>query len=405
MPFDPFVGQRPGFVGVGVAPTRHATAPIEVGNLAEGSMPQSTNLGSGGGTRTDRAPFALLRDVRSIQFAYHNNVLAFDGSTGTPNAFTIKVALELPTGEILPVFFGGTRSKAMAQGVEAVSDELVRDLPKGGGYFVRTAITVAANGSWPGSHRILPGYNRYGAAAGDQADSTNVDQFQTPSYPFCPTAIMGVPQAALVRTANVLLVADSIGAGLYQDSLNIQDSGDLGGYGDALTRARIPHVRWATGGARQEWVAQNIALIQRLATRARATHVFTNLSINSRSSTAGAWIATTRAMWDALATLGLPVIQTTIMPMASSTDNFATLGNQTPDATNPFRVELNNYIMTQPHSALCGVIPAHRAVEFDPDAGTGIWRVGMTGDGTHPGGDGHRALSDFVLPLIQQRIF
>lgn len=405
MPFDPFVGQRPGFVGVGVAPTRHATAPIQVGNLAEGSMPQSTKLGSGGGTRTDRAPFTLLRDVRSIQFAYHNNVLAFDGSTGTPNAFTIKVALELPTGEIVPVTFNGSRSQAIAQGVEVVSDEINRNLLKGGGYFVRTAITVAANGSWPGSHRVLPGYNRYGAAAGDQADSTNVDQFQTPSYAFCPTAILGVPTTALMRTANVLLVADSIGGGLYTGGMNVQDSGDLGGYSDGLTRAKIPHVRWASGGSRQEWVAQNIDIIRRLASRARATHVLTNLSINNRSSVPGAWIGTTKAMWDALATLGLPVIQTTIMPQASSTDDFATLDNQTPDSTTPYRVELNNYIMTQPHSALGGVIDVHRAVEFDPDSGVGRWKPRFTGDGGHPNDVGHAALSDYLATHLPSRIF
>lgn len=405
MPFDPFVGQRPGFVGVGVAPTRHATSPIEVGNLAEGSMPQSTNLGAAGGTRTDRAPFTLSRDVRSIQFAYHNNVLAFDGSSGTPNAFTIKVALELPTGEIVPVTFNGSRSQAIAQGVEVASDEINRNLLQGGGYFVRTAITVAANGSWPGSQRILPGYNRYGAAAGDQADSANIDQFQTSTYAFCPSAILGVPTTALMRTANVLLVADSIGAGLYTNYMNILDSGDLGGYSDGLTRAKIPHVRWTTGGARQEWVAPNIGIIRRLASRARATHVLTNMSINNRTSDAGAWIGSTKAMWDALGTLDLPIVQTTIMPFAYTTDGYATTENQIPDWSNPYRVELNNYIMTQPHPALCGVIDVHRAVEFDPDSGSGRWKPGFTGDGLHPNDVGHAALSDYLVAHLPSRIF
>jgi hypothetical protein len=84
-----------------------------------------------------------------------------------PNAVTINAAVELPTGEILPLTFNGSSSISMTYGV-LISDPVW--IPKSDGYFVHvlSCLTVANSSLHiPGSIRGLSATNRENLGLGE----------------------------------------------------------------------------------------------------------------------------------------------------------------------------------------------------------------------------------------------
>lgn len=103
------------------------------------------------------------------------------------------------------------------------------------------------------------------------------------------------------------------------------------------------------------------------------------------------------AAWQQVASLGIKVIAVPFTPVTTSTDKWATLGNQTPVA-NTTRQTLNAWIKTLP-APLYGVIDFTAHVE-DATGGspTGKWKVDgtdlkFTGDGTNPSAYAHSLMA------------
>jgi lysophospholipase L1-like esterase len=88
--------------------------------------------------------------------------------------------------------------------------------------------------------------------------------------------------------------------------------------------------------------------------------------------------------------MGLPVFQNTITPSTTSTDSWATTGNQTPESSNAVRVQVNDWIRTVP-SPLSGYFEIADLAETARNSG--IWKAGYTSDGLHPNATGHSALA------------
>jgi lysophospholipase L1-like esterase len=98
---------------------------------------------------------------------------------------------------------------------------------------------------------------------------------------------------------------------------------------------------------------------------------------------------------------GLKVYWTTLAPLSTSTDVWATIANQT--AKFPLvRAEINNWLRGGADGYIDGCIDSGAAVEEGTD--TGIWKVGhvLTSDnlGIHPNHVGHPAMAQPVLQAI-----
>lgn len=385
--------QRARAVGAGLV---GAQPPLfQVANLSEASLPHE----SAPNPKTDRTPFRLLRDVDGIAFAYQNDSVHFDGTIYGYEPFTVKPTLELADGTLIPVTFKGARSVTIQTGEEVVSDIIPRRLLKGR-YWHRAYLS--SNGTrWPCSQGI--GTAGAGAASfwGDAADSHGASDFTVESLIFTPSAILGTPLGS--AGSRVLLLGDSITAGFLESNHRVDAYGDLGGYGRGLSLAGIPHTKISVAGMRQTFpqTPSFLELIKRVAKTNRSTHLFTNLSIYSANYNLTEWKQQGMAMWDALAQVGLPIIQGTIGPWSNSTDNWATVENQTATALAPQIASYNAWMLAKPHSALMAVIDTNPAIEYSP--GTSLWKPGTAFDALHPNETGHAALGlrvrDQILAL------
>jgi len=153
-----------------------------------------------------------------------------------------------------------------------------------------------------------------------------------------------------------------------------------------------------------------------LAVAAGATHVVVTLGIGdiSSSQTSTQLINSLRAMWGGWAGIGVKPLAATILPYTTSTDSWATVGNQTPHANSAAIVTVNTYIRTAPEP-LAGYIESAWAVESAPDSQK--WKAPLyTNDGLHPGVPGTDittarnalisavSLSSFAVPLASDEL-
>lgn len=108
--------------------------------------------------------------------------------------------------------------------------------------------------------------------------------------------------------------------------------------------------------------------------------------------------------WKAAKMRGLKVYQTTILPRTTSTDGWATAGNQTPVndrhglGSTSMRAILNAWIRTLSSPHLDGYIEIANIVEPQQDAG--VWLPGTTKDGIHPERATHEQMAAATLAVI-----
>lgn len=122
-----------------------------------------------------------------------------------------------------------------------------------------------------------------------------------------------------------------------------------------------------------------------LAVAAGATHVVVTLGIGdiSASQTATELKNSLRAIWGNWAGIGVKPLAATILPYTTSTDSWATVGNQTAHANSAAIVTVNTYIRTSPEP-LVGYIESAWTVESAHDSQK--WAAPLyTSDGLHPG--------------------
>jgi lysophospholipase L1-like esterase len=102
-----------------------------------------------------------------------------------------------------------------------------------------------------------------------------------------------------------------------------------------------------------------------------------------------------QTVWAMLAAHGVTdIFQTTITPVTTSTDAWATVVNQTATATNGVRVSVNDWLRSKP-AGITGILEVADLAETARNSG--IWKAGFTADGTHPNVTGHAALA--AVPL------
>lgn len=230
----------------------------------------------------------------------------------------------------------------------------------------------------------------------------------------CPLALVGIPDNT--QQHSVCIYGDSIAFG--QGDI----SGDANGNSGYIERALNRNLPWATtsrsGNAYAKNAGRNYGQVNFASNY--CTDIIINLGINDFTSL-GLSLAVTQAYaiaeWTALSVNGSRIWLPTLTPRSTSSDGWATLGNQTTDANNANRVAWNNWVRdgapilngvaAATGSSATGTIrignSAHPVKGYFETADlaesardSGKWRVdlgALTTDGIHPNDLGHATIA------------
>ncbi len=330
-------------------------------------------------------------DCRAIRLVYSN----FYNNAGTDaaglNPITIKAAVRLASGTIVPVYFRGQRTTVVQPGGIVVSDPLGLSFAQGIGIHTRTCVTVFSGEVWPTGVTTNSSEGE-GVVDSDMVDSGSLTASVTKAY--CPYMVLGEPSEA--TTSPVLLaIGDSITVG-YGDTFGTTDSY---GWVRRAFETEMSVLNLAVSGSAVA-SAQTVDQLQRrlmLADLAGCDKAIVMYGRNDLSIPATAGQVQTRLenLYAVLAARGLAVYGATVTPDATSSDGYATVENQTTSSFNAARITLNTWIRTVP-SPLAGVFDFADAVESARNSG--FWKVGHTADGTHPDDTGYTAMAAIITP-------
>lgn len=356
---------------------------------------------------TYRSRHVASADCSQIQLVYGNP---------TTNVLNVTASIEDQTSNIHPLTFGGGQQQVTMPANDAnyrnlsvlVSDPLPIYIPKGTTFYVRTFVSTAST-----SDTIPVGLGLYdltyngnanqeGSVSGDQTGNSGSITGLTTAYGFTPIAIVGEissPQPSIV------IYGDSISCGAYDVDPITGQSGDYGFIVRALESAGISY-------SLNGWGGEKVSIVQHGTIRhlpdQYATHAVVNYGINDIANNES--LSTIQndlvAFWKYLAASGIKVYACTLTPWTTSTDNWATTANQTPEANtgpNSTRTQLNDWIRTTP-APLSGYFEMADVVETSRNSG--IWQVGYTdgngANGLHPNPAGNAAMAAAIPTSVFQ---
>jgi lysophospholipase L1-like esterase len=331
--------------------------------------------------------FTVWDECSGLKLVYANHQTTTTGDVANPDTITIKASIDLGGGVLIPVRFSGKKTIDIDGGGFVTSDEIGINLTKGSTFFVRTYVSVAAGKKWvKGSSSWINGEGKHQAADVTEGGALNIVADNGGYYK--PIAIMGRTSVKKPTTKSALLVGDSIMWGTG-DSTTPRD---YIGY----TQTALYNKRPLVVIARPSETAQGFNVVTnrmfRMQMIKHCGFVVSNYGINDiRASRTLAQVQNDLlAIWNMFNKMGLPVFQNTITPSTTSTDSWATTGNQTPESSNAVRVQVNDWIRTVP-SPLSGYFEIADLAETARNSG--IWKAGYTSDGLHPNATGHSALA------------
>lgn len=240
-----------------------------------------------------------------------------------------------------PVSFSGqsaTRAITIAPGAQVVSEPFAVQITKGDLFAVSTlVIPTGGTGVWPTGFIALsggtpsvtaPDWMKAGATdfAATPPTTTTTDQ----AVCFHPVAVLGRPAKNAPRTC-VAMIGDSITAGQGDASVTNPLLPDPGGW-QARLFATYPNHRIArTSDLVAYWVDGRQRAHKRVAQAAGCSHAVVSIGVNDLH--AGSTVATIQSqlieLWRVVAASVPVVYATTITPETTSTDAWATVGNQT----------------------------------------------------------------------------
>lgn len=317
------------------------------------------------------------------------------------SALTVRAAIEYPVGTFTPVYFDGGRDVVIQPGAIAVSAATAVDHPGFTGnpvdFQVRTFVTQTG-GTIP-VNVATAGANEGGVTGG--TDLTTSGTIAGTIYAYGPAAVLAATTGAVPRL--VAGVGDSITQGTGDGPLD-------GGW---LTRASesqgFPLIKTALSG---ETGAQFLTTHNRLPLILGATHATVLYGTNDLNNaiTLAQVQAILVSIWKRLAARTIKPYAVTIPPRTTSTDAFATTANQTATASNPTRIQINDWLRAGAPLTAAGVAttagapgsivagqPGHPLVAYSAASpifdladvvesarNSGVWKLNSTGDGTHP---------------------
>jgi lysophospholipase L1-like esterase/acyl CoA:acetate/3-ketoacid CoA transferase alpha subunit len=356
---------------------------------------------SGGSqTVTYRTRYVTLKGCRSsgLRLVFSNTELTASGEFDAPVNITLRVSVEIG-GVFYKVFFGGKRDVTIEPGAFVMSDPVGVSLAPSSEMFVRTRISVGTLGEKWAVGTSLDTAMGESYIASDVVDGGAIGANAASSYG--PVAILGMVNGPQPSVA----VPGSSSAAGQGDTLSGTER-DLGYLSRFLSNN--------TGYHRQVRATQTAAMFladsrRRLALLAAIspTHVIFQLGTNDigNGGSFESVQSTLLQCWNILAGMGIRVVATTFSPHnTSSTDNWATPGNQTPASNNAVRGRINDWIRSLP-APLTGYLECADVVETS--RGSGVWKSDGTAnkyttDGLHLSPFAHALVAEALAPELAQ---
>lgn len=323
---------------------------------------------------------------------YNSSYKATQYCTDYANAATITVqALVFAPGSStgIPVTVGGSTSWTITSGSWVQTDPIEISVSPGQMFDVQTFVSGA---QWYPT--LVSGG---GFVAGNQATSGSSKLGSSANVLYTPAIVTGK------RTGPaVLMMGDSIAHNSAHGSSRSYIEAGLDGYYGAISSA--------VSGDRLYWYLAGRRTFSDFA-NADATTTIVEYCRNDLGDgrTVAQMQANLLTLWGQRSAAGQRVLQTTITPHTTSTDSWATTGNQTAAnvTVEARRVQLNDWIRAGAPTvsgtavapgtsgALLAGQPGHPlygyweiADQVETARNSGIWRASYTGDGLHPNATG-----------------
>lgn len=361
-------------------------------------------------------------------FAKINTVAVLFGNWGLGEAIsqsdlTITAAIEYPVNTITPLTFRGATSVLLKPGTVCAADPLGVDIPRNARAYIRTYAVCSGTGT------TLP-ISAYANGTGDQQErDVHTDRTLSGNAAGSATYCYG-PLQVLATVEESAMISPLVACGL--DSLTAGAGGapaDVGWVSKFCIDNHIPVINISQYGSKaQDFATSPNTRRRRMAMMDGCTHAV--LLHGTNDAVTGTSVATMQGYllteWRLFWERGIKVYGCTLPPETTSTDNWATLANQTLVSSWALAgrvTQLNAWIMdgapinlsdwvagTSTPLAVGATTDAIRAGSTShplfgvldvggalTDAATGKWRVtgsafGYTTDGIHPNALGHSTM-------------
>jgi len=386
-----------------------------------GSLPWFNNSAGGGANNYTRGEYrqkltfgpAASSDIRVCYGNFYSTVSGQTGETAGLNAITVESGIEL-TSPVATVMasWSGQKTITIQPGTQVCSDPIPIDLAANGTAWLRTGVMVSAGEYWPTATYFYSGAgDAYIESSSATSQISNTGTLTVPSggvqsassTGFPALAILGVP-GTKIRSA--IIIGDSISVGVA-DSGSGDGNGNVGFISRGFAANQIPYAKLGRQSEMVQGEAGANGFLRRLYAR-YATVAVTNGGTNDllAGRTAAQIEADLTTLWKALKARGLKVYHVLLFPRTTSTDVWATPGNQAfmsgyaPGST---RDQVNTWAKAQVGILIDGYFdpapyiedaanpgkwasPASAASQYVPSAA-------LTTDGTHPNTPGSAALT------------
>src|SRR5216684_1459484 len=338
-----------------------------------------------------RSAHIATEALTSIKLAF--GVFTTDGGghdAGTGASSSITASVEYPAGTFSQILFSGSASGTIPDVSSIFSDYTSVSIPSGATFWVRIFIHNTAGfyyNNWQNSF-LGEAISLSPTVISDQTMSGTITNSGSFSLP--PIAVLG-----MTINPSVVIVGDSVGVGSPGGNDNEDSSASVTCFNvkvGAIARSlgNIPFINIAAGAqVAQGWLANSAA---RAPLITKGSHLICQMGINDlngNSSTSVQLISYIQLIFG-LAAAFQKKYQTTITPLATSTDAFATLVNQTVRACGPERLNFNAAVRAG-IPGLTGFFDVASALESSLNSGK--WLVTptppYTGDGIHPNPTGY----------------
>lgn len=356
-------------------------------------------------TRVESASSSHLTDtVRRAHpvRAYGKDLRLEFGQAQYAPSYTVRASLEV-NGTVFPCTFGGAVEAVVADKAGVLSDPIAVIVRPGDVVFSRTYSVIPSNA--PTSFQsAIP----VDVALGDghQAGDATSGGFVSDGYADNTRGPLAIRATAEASARAVAWVGDSI---LALTATNwckqIADRDGLPWTQAALGGDAIIYGRWTSHFSRGV---------------SAYTHMISQFGANDRFRDVPTTQAQYVALWKWAADQGVKVLQSTVLPVSSSSDGFTTLGGQTPDGGNrdihnrwyrdgaplvsgtPVAPGTTGAVRAgQVGHPLVGIIDVAAAVESAPESGK--WRVdigSIGGDGLHPAPLAHTLIANSISSSV-----
>lgn len=342
---------------------------------------------------TRKAHYARV-PITALQLVYANwwvsianNVLGAEVANG--NALTVSASIEYPVGVFTAVKFSGGSSVSIPDFTTIVSDSTSVTIPAGAKFYTRTLdvpttgfnIPQISSFTYPGSVLFYNGAGAdeasYYGGAPPALNGTITDN-QTGETAYYPAAIIGT-----TSQPSFCLLGDSRVKGIYDNADSTYDIGDLA----RSVGPSYAYINLGIGSDRPDAFFWGGALRTSLM---QYCNVFLDqYGFNDFGEQSGSPAATVNAVEAYKKTLaarfnGKKYSLTTLEPSSTSSDSFATAGNQTTSSFNTNLTTYNQWARTSPEGIPYSDISAPVSTSLD----SGKWAVNgfpkhNTPDGVH----------------------